>query len=170
MNKTGAKLEYKVAGQTKRYLDSGLGGLPLMIHGSKSEATNDKYKRNAKEISVIPVESPSKKLADLWWDSSTNGELVLKKGSIEVNGRNVVGWSDPIDMDGAGVAGEVWCSSYVFNAKIVSLAGAFHRCNMINITPRFVVKNTTAHVDIPGSASRGWARCPPQGGPTSQVH
>ena len=37
MNKSGAKLEYKVAGQSKRYLDSGTGGLPIMIHGSESE-------------------------------------------------------------------------------------------------------------------------------------
>lgn len=37
MNKTGVKLEYKVSGQAKRYLDSGAGGLPIMIHGSESE-------------------------------------------------------------------------------------------------------------------------------------
>ena len=37
MNKTGIKLEYKVFGQSKRYLDSGSGGLPIMIHGSKCQ-------------------------------------------------------------------------------------------------------------------------------------
>ncbi|KAL7554677.1 hypothetical protein ACHAWF_018946 [Thalassiosira exigua] len=154
MNKTGSKLEYRVAGQSKSYLDSGSGGLPVMIHGSKSESTNEKYTNVSKAISVIPIECPSREvLARNWWDESTNGPLVFpQKCPIEGKGHNLVDWSEDIDLDEVGTSKGVFCRrgkapGFIFNVKIDSLAGAFHRSNLVSFTPRFVVKNLL-HISI----------------------
>jgi len=141
MNKTGSKLEYKISGQSKRYLDSGYGGLPVMIHGSKSEHTNDKYQNASRAISVCPLELPSQTVAKHWWDEASNGLLVLQKSAIEEKGQSLVDWSDSINLDAAGTYGEINCNKFIFNVSIDSLAGAFHRSNLISFTPRFVVKN-----------------------------
>ncbi|KAL7543622.1 LOW QUALITY PROTEIN: hypothetical protein ACHAXR_013206 [Thalassiosira sp. AJA248-18] len=147
MNKTGSKLEYKISGQRKLYLDSGHGGLPVMIHGSKSQGTNEKYKNVSRAISVIPLETPSAAVANNWWDEISNGILVLPKGAIEEKGQNLVDWSESIDLDAAGTHGEISCKDFLFNVSVDSLAGAFHRSNLISLTPRFIVKNTL-HIAI----------------------
>ena len=66
MNKTGAKLEYRISGQKTSYLDSGSGGLPVMVHGcSKSKHTIEKYQPVSNEISVLPLERPRLDLAKI---------------------------------------------------------------------------------------------------------
>ena len=97
MNKTGSKLEYRVAGQNKSYLDSGAGGLPIMIHGSRSAGTNEKMKQVSRDVVVIPVERPNEIVAQKWWDEKSNGKLVLHKVAI-----GDVDWSENIDLDAAG--------------------------------------------------------------------
>lgn len=136
MNKTGSKLEYRVAGQNKSYLDSGAGGLPIMIHGSRSVGTNEKMKKVSRDVVVIPVERPNEIVARKWWDEKSNGKLVLHKVAI-----GDVDWSENIDLDAAGTHGEIDCKRFIFNVSIESLAGAFHRSNLITISPRFIVKN-----------------------------
>jgi len=147
MNKTGLKLEYRVSDQKKSYLDSGIGGLPIMIHGSKSEHTNEKYQNVSKEIAVIPLECPSQEVAKTWWDETSNGVLVLRRSILEDNDQAIVDWSKDIPLDAAGTTGEIKCGRFIFNVRIDSLAGAFHRSNLISFTPRYVVKNML-HINI----------------------
>ncbi|KAL7553819.1 hypothetical protein ACHAWF_017158 [Thalassiosira exigua] len=143
MNKTGAKLEYKSSlklesGRPKRYLDSGYGGLPIMLHCDKHD----------KVLSVIPLESPNHDVASSWWDTSKNGELVMKTGTIKgKRGHHLVDWSEKIALDTAGTNGEITCNKFLFGVSIESLAGAFYRSNLITIAPRFTVKNTL-HIPI----------------------
>ena len=103
MNKTGAKLEYRISNQKTSYFDSGSGGLPVMIHGrSKSKRAHEK---SSSDISVLPLESPRLDLAKIWWDEASNGVLVLStQDVIDEHGRSPVQWSKAIDMD----AGECW--------------------------------------------------------------
>ena len=112
MNKTGAKLEFAVG--SKRYLDSGCGGLPLMIHCDKT--------KTEREISVIPVERPNEDCVANWWENSSNGKLVLKPSSI-----TDVEWSEKIALDAAGTSGQIHCKRFIFNVSIESLAGSFYR-------------------------------------------
>jgi hypothetical protein len=136
-NKTGMKMEYKVSGQSKKYLDSGAGGLPIMIHGAKSIETNATYKKVSRQISAIPIECPKENLLKHWWDETTNGKLVLKK--IPMN--NKVEWSESIELDAVGTNGELLCRNVVLNTSIESLAGAFHRSSLVTLSPRYVIKN-----------------------------
>ena len=57
------------------------------------------------------------------------------------------GWSDNIEMDAAGTAGQLNCKHVVLNTAIDSLAGAYHRSSLVTISPRYVVKNTL-HISI----------------------
>ena len=136
-------MEYKISGQTKRYLDSGVGGLPVLIHGAKSSETNATYKKVSKQISVIPLESPKECVIKQWWDQETNGQLVLK--NIGIN--NQVEWSENLELDAAGTTGELICKRVILNTSIDSLAGAFHRSNLVTISPRYCVKNLL-HISI----------------------
>lgn len=147
MNKTGMKLEYKVSGDPRRFIDSGIGGLPVMFHGgyhSGSEVqTNMIYKKSSSEIMCIPIETPKHGLISHWWDDSTNGTLVLKSDTIKSRdgSKNRVGWSDPIEMDAAGTTGKLHCNHFVLGAKIDSLAGAFYKTNLITLSPYHILKN-----------------------------
>eukprot|EP00804_Cyclotella_cryptica_P012787 CCRYP_010547-RA/>CCRYP_010547-RA protein AED:0.05 eAED:0.05 QI:183/0.85/0.81/1/0.76/0.63/22/985/2990 len=143
MNKTGMKMEYKVSGQSKKYLDSGTGGLPVMIHGAKSIKTNATYKKVSRQISAVPLECPKECLLQHWWDETMNGKLVLMK--IPTN--NNVGWSENIELDAVGTSGELLCRNVVLNTSIESLAGTFHRSSLVTLGPRYVVKNML-HISI----------------------
>ena len=144
-NQSGMKLEYRVIGtkdhhgiSNKRYLDSGNGGLPVMLH-CVNEGEANASKRKRKEISVIPLENPTKAVLKKWWDPKENGRLVLAKNSI----RDGIDWSEKIEMNAAGTSGEVYCSSNViFSVSVTALAGVFFRSNLIRFTPRFVVRNS----------------------------
>ena len=143
INKTGMKLEYAVAGSndgSKRYLDSGAGGLPVLMHCSKSDETNATLLQGSRQISVIPLECPRKAVVRNWWDEGTNGKLVLNKNAIVDDKSHIVDWSERINLEAAGTNGEVHCDCYVLQAQIESLAGAFHRSNLIKLTPRFIGK------------------------------
>jgi len=143
INKTGMKLEYSVVGSNdgvKRYLDSGAGGLPVMMHCAKSNETNDTLVQGSRQLSVIPLECPRKEVAGNWWDEGTNGKLVLKKNAIVDGKSRLVEWSQKINLEAAGTNGEVHCDCYVFELGIESLAGAFHRSKLIKLTPRFIGK------------------------------
>mmetsp|Transcript_21012 Transcript_21012/g.34666 ORF Transcript_21012/g.34666 Transcript_21012/m.34666 type:complete len:1329 (+) Transcript_21012:3-3989(+) len=131
-NQSGMKLEYEVS--KKRYLDSGIGGLPIMLHcGNEGESAD---KRRRKEISVIPLETPT--VLRQWWDEQRNGKLVMAKHANGIGGD----WSEKIEMNAAGTSGEVHCSNnIVFSVSIESMAGIFFRSNLIRFTPRFVVRN-----------------------------
>ena len=141
MNKTGAKLLYKIktsSGQSKCYLDSGNGGLPIMMHCGKSD----------REFSMIPLECPNKAVALNWWDETSNGLLVLKQNSIKSDqGHHLVEWSKKIELDTAGTSGEIQCGNHLFSCRIESLAGAFYRSNLITLAPRFILKNML-HIPI----------------------
>ena len=116
--------------------------LAILIHGSRTQKSNEKYKKASREISIIPLQSPSQNMmAREWWDQASNGELVLQKGPIEEHGRSIVDWSKPIELEAAGTDGEIHCHRYIFNCSIDSLAGVFHRSNLISFTPSFIVKN-----------------------------
>ena len=129
-------------------------------------STNERYKNVSRAISVLSVEYPSRSVAEQWWNTKTNGALVIQKRTkIEQKGKGIIKWSDKIELDvgkttlysdvalyklsltsfsfsAAGTHGEIECNSQlIFNVSIDSLAGAFHRSNLINITPRFIVKN-----------------------------
>lgn len=122
-NQSGLKLEYDVS--NKRYLDAGIGGLPIMLHCDYESENADKRSRR-KAISVIPLEAPSKKVLGQWWDEQRNGGLVMAKHAI-VGGD----WSEKIEMNAAGTSGEVHCSSnIVFSVSIESMAGIFFRSNV----------------------------------------
>jgi len=144
-NQSGMKLEYRVIGtkdyhgiSNKRYLDTGIGGLPVMLHCDNDGAG----KRKREEISVIPLENPSKVVLGKWWDEQRNGRFVLAKNGIK-DGNNSVDWSEAIEMDTAGTSGEVHCgSNVVFSVSVESMAGVFFRSNLIRFTPRFVVRNS----------------------------
>lgn len=153
-NQSGMKLEYEVS--KKRYLDSGIGGLPIMLHcGNEGESAD---KRRRKEISVIPLETPT--VLRQWWDEQRNGKLVMAKHANGIGGD----WSEKIEMNAAGTSGEVHCSNnIVFSVSIESMAGIFFRSNvshfciiriiisisysqyfshqLIRFTPRFVMRN-----------------------------
>lgn len=137
INRTGMKLEYSLGISNKRYLDTGTGGLPVMIH----HCENNTDKGRTKEISVIPLENPTADCLGKWWDEQRNGKLVLTKGAIN-NRNNSVGWSEKIEMDAAGTSGEVHCKDVVFSVSIDSLAGDYFRSNICRFTPRFVVQNS----------------------------
>jgi len=150
INKTGMKLEYSVVGSNdgvKSYLDSGAGGLPVLMHCSKSDETNAILDQGSRQLSVIPLESPRMEVAGNWWDEGTNGKLVLKKNVIVDGKSHVVDWCTSVNLEAAGTNGEVHCNSYVLQAHLESLAGAFHRSNLIKFTPRFIVKNSL-HISI----------------------
>jgi len=147
MNKTGMKLQYRVSNQSKRYFDSGVGGLPIMIHCGKSEETNKAYKNASREIYVIPLEPPTKSVLQSWWDFSCNGELAMTKNALQRRGLTIVDWSEKIELSAAGTSGEVHCKDYVLNSSIKSLVGAFHSTNLITLSPRFVLKNML-HISI----------------------
>lgn len=146
-NQSGMKLEYRVEGTkdhhgitSKHYIDTGSGGLPLMLH-CHNEGEKNASKRKRKEISVIALENPTMAVFGEWWDER-NGRLVLAKNAIK-DEKNSVKWSEKIGMDVAGTSGEVHCSSnIVFSVSVESLAGNFFRSNLIRFTPRFVVRNT----------------------------
>ena len=109
-----------------------------MIHGAKSIVSNAAYKKISHQIKVIPLESPSSKVAKYWWDKSTNGKLVLNNTLMS----NDMGWSDTIELDASGTSGELRCKNIVLQSSIDSLAGAFHRSSLVTISPRYIVKNT----------------------------
>ena len=141
INKTGMKLEYSVVGPNdgvKRYLDSGAGGLPVLMHCGKSDETNATFDQGSRQLSIIPLECPREEVARNWWDESTNGKLVLKKTAIVDGYSHLVDWCTRINLDQAGTDGEVHSDWYVLQAQIESLAGAFHRSNLIKIAPRFI--------------------------------
>jgi hypothetical protein len=143
INKTGMKLEYSVVGPNdgvKRYLDSGAGGLPVMMHCAKSDETNATLNQGSRQLSVIPLEYPRKEVAANWWDEGTNGKLVLKKNALVDGKSQLVDWCQRINLEAAGTDGEVHCDCYVLQAQIESLAGAFHRSNLIKLSPRFIGK------------------------------
>lgn len=134
MNKTGMKMEYKVSGDRRRFIDSGIGGLPVMFHGGSATQTNSLYKKSSSELSCIPVETPSFNLVSNWWDETSNGKLVLKSDAIKSkDGSHHVGWSEEIEMDAAGTTGKLNCNRFVLSAKIDSLAGAFYKTNLITL-------------------------------------
>jgi hypothetical protein len=135
MNKTGMKMEYKVSGDSRRFIDSGIGGLPVMFHGGSLTQTNSVYKKSSSEMSCIPVESPKFTLVSNWWDEASNGTLVLKSDAIKSKdgSKNHVGWSEEIEMDAAGTTGKLNCNRFVLSAKIESLAGAFYKTNLITL-------------------------------------
>ena len=111
-------------------------------------STNEKYQNVSKVICVMQLERPSKPVAEQWWDVTSNGSLVLQKGAmIEEKGQSLAKWSETIDLDAAGTSGEIQCNQFVFNVSIESLAGAFHRSNLISFSPRFIVKNLL-HISI----------------------
>ena len=141
INKTGMKLEYSVSGANdKRYLDSGTGGLPVCMHCSKSEETNAILDKGSRQLSVIPLECPSEEVMKNWWDEEINGKLVLKRNGI----LDVTDWPrQPINLVAAGTNGEVHCDCFVLEARVESLAGTFHRSNLIKLTPRFIGKDVT---------------------------
>jgi hypothetical protein len=150
VNKTGMKLEYRVAGWNddakhggKRYLDSGAGGLPILLHCSKSGETNAKMVQGSRQLSVIPLESPRREVLRSWWDEDTNGKLVLKKNAIVKSKYQVTDWSQKINLDAAGTNGEIHCDCFVLEANIETLAGTFYRSNLIKLTPRFIGKLAT---------------------------
>lgn len=150
INKTGMKLEYSVVGANdgvKRYLDSGCGGLPVLMHCSKSDETNATFHGSGQTLAVIPLECPREDIAMNWWDESTNGKLVLKKNAIVYGKSHVVDWCTRVNLEAAGTAGEVNCDCYILQAQIESLAGAFHRSNLIKLSPRFIgkLKRVTSH-------------------------
>ena len=144
INKTGMKLEYRVDGPNlgvkKRYLDSGAGGLPVLMHCGKSDETNAKFDHGSNHLSLVPLECPREDIVDNWWDESTNGKFVLKKNAIVDSNSHLVDWCKRINLDQAGIDGEIHCDWYVLQAQIESLAGAFHRSNLIKIAPRFIGK------------------------------
>jgi hypothetical protein len=136
------KMEYKVSGQAKKYLDCGVGGLPVMFHGGKISGTNAVYKKTSSELSAIPVECPKERLVKQWWDHETNGQLVLKRSAVKHRqGHQLVGWSEQIEMEAAGTSGKLNCKNFVLSAKVDSLAGAFYRTKLITLCPYFIVKN-----------------------------
>jgi len=148
MNKTGMKLEYKIlTGHFKRYMDSGVGGLPVMIHCGKSIETNKIHHNAAREVSLVPLERPSKSILQPWWDATSNGILVLQETAINNKNRHLVGWSEKIELDAAGTSGETHCKDLVLNVAIESLAGVFHRSNLVTVAPRYIVKNML-HIPI----------------------
>ena len=131
-NHSGMKLEYRVIGtkdhhgiSNKRYLDTGIGGLPIMLH-CDNEGEKNAGKRKRKEISVIPLQNPTKVVLGQWWDEQRNGGLVLAKHAVN----NSVDWSEKIEMDAAGTSGEVHCSAVVFSVSVESMAGIFFRSNV----------------------------------------
>lgn len=97
----------------------------------------------SRQISVIPLECPNASVASFWWDENTNGKLVMRKFSMI----DQADWSDNIEMDAAGTAGQLNCKHVVLNTAIDSLAGAYHRSSLVTISPRYVVKNTL-HISI----------------------
>ena len=110
--------------------------------------SSEKYKNVSRAIAVMPLERPSLTTAEHWWDAASNGSLVLQKGCmLEKKGQILIKWSENIDLDAAGTSGEINCSQFVFNVSIDSLAGAFHRSNLITLAPRFIVKNML-HIGI----------------------
>ena len=147
INKTGMKLEYSVSGAVfgandKRYLDSGAGGLPVCMHCGKSEETNATLDQGSRHLSVIPLECPSEEVMKNWWDEEINGKLVLKRNGI----LDVTDWPrQPINLVAAGTIGEVHCDCFVLEARVESLAGTFHRSNLIKLTPRFIGKDIQAY-------------------------
>lgn len=151
INKTGMKLEYSVVGANdgaKRYLDSGTGGLPVLMHCSESDETNATFRGSGQTLAVIPLECPREDIARIWWDESTNGKLVLKKNAIVSGKSHLVDWCTRVNLEAAGTTGEVNCDCYILQAQIESLAGAFHRSNLIKLSPRFIgkFKRVTSHV------------------------
>ncbi|KAL7513251.1 hypothetical protein ACHAXN_010303 [Cyclotella atomus] len=86
VNKVGVKLECKVDGKSKTYIDSGAGGLPIMIHGAKAIVSNSAYKKVSRQIKASPLECPHVNVASYWWDEDTNGKLVLKKLNMKQAG------------------------------------------------------------------------------------
>jgi hypothetical protein len=111
-------MEYKISGHSKRYLDSGSGGLPIMIHASKSTETNSTYRKTSREISVCPLECPSESTSGQWWDEETNGNLVLKRTAINAGGRSLVDWSKDIPLDTVGTTDEINCREFLFTVKV----------------------------------------------------
>lgn len=110
-------------------------------------STNEKYKDVSRAISVIPLERPRQIIGEHWWDEKANGSLVLQNSAIEEQGQSLVDWSDKINLDAAGTFGEIHCKEFIFNVSIASLAGAFHRSNVISFSPRFIVKNM-CHISV----------------------
>lgn len=68
--------------------------LPLL------NSTNERYKNVSKAISVLSVEYPSQRVAEQWWNTKTNGALVIqKRAKIEQKGKGIIKWSDKIELD-----------------------------------------------------------------------
>ena len=65
-----------------------------------SYSTNERYKNVSKAISVLSVEYPSRCVAEQWWNTKTNGTLVIqKRAMIEQKGKGPIRWSDKIELD-----------------------------------------------------------------------
>jgi len=63
-------------------------------------STNERYKNVSRAISVLSVEYPSRRVAEQWWNTKTNGALVIqKRAMIEQKGKGVIRWSDKIELD-----------------------------------------------------------------------
>lgn len=99
-----------------------------MLH-CDNEGEKNAGKRKRKEISVIPLENPTKVVLGQWWDEQRNGGLVLAKHAVK-DENNSVDWSEKIVMDAAGTSGEVHCSAVVFSVSVESMAGIFFRSNV----------------------------------------
>ena len=108
LNKTGMDLQYKLAGCDMEIHESVVGGFPVLAACSIEEKP---FKNNLpgvtkRKISVVSLEGPNKKTANVWWKTELDGYLFLSNPSLIHHGKKMLEWSDKIGLDVPGSFGE----------------------------------------------------------------
>ncbi len=89
---------------------------------------------------MILLECPRKDIAEHWWDSVCNGKLVWTHHATRSDIRNQI-WSKKIDLEKAGTSVEIQSHHMTFSVNIVSLAGVYYQSKLIDLAPRYILKN-----------------------------
>ncbi len=111
-NKSLMKMEYKFSGNEVIILDSGVGGLPILVSCKEKDSSLDTLLAKKREISVRPVERPTEVTKSVWWDN-VNGDLTFMDPLLRRGTTSQVHWCEPMLLDKAGTKNEINCGGEI---------------------------------------------------------
>jgi hypothetical protein len=106
------KMEYKFSGNEVIILDSGVGGLPILVSCKEKDSSLDTLLAKKREISVRPVERPTEVTKSVWWDN-VNGDLTFMDPLLRRGTTSQVHWCEPMLLDKAGTKNEINCGGEI---------------------------------------------------------
>lgn len=112
INKSLMKMEYKFSGNEAIILDSGVGGLPILVSCKEKESSLDTLLAKKREISVRPVERPTEGTKSVWWDNA-NGDLTFMDPLLRKGTTAQVHWCEPMVLDKTGTRNEINCGGEI---------------------------------------------------------